>query len=59
MCEIQAKALESVQMIGTQCRCVGSRCHLEKEEWVCNRRETGGGRCPSRKKEKADGLTEE
>lgn len=31
------KDLESVCVIGTQCRCVGSGCHLEKAEWA------GGG----------------
>lgn len=36
--QTQAKDLESVCMIGTQCRCVGSRCHLEKAEFA------GGGK---------------
>lgn len=38
----QTKDLESVCMIGTQCRCVGSRCHLEKTEWAGRGRGWGG-----------------
>lgn len=50
----QTKDLESVCMIGTQCRCVGSGCHLEKAEWAGSGREWGRLLClpppPPRKK---------
>lgn len=49
----QTKDLESVCMIGTQCRCVGSGCHLEKAEWAGSGREWGRLLClppPPKKK---------